>query len=262
MKLSEFLDKINLIAPFDLAEDWDNIGLMTGDLNCDIRKVGITLDPVSEAVIAAAENNCQVLLCHHPLIFRALKKLDLNRDPGRAVKEAVKRDVNILAAHTNWDCVTGGVNTELAKLINLDEISPLDVNSGLGAKGFLKEDLGLKGFMDLVKKAWNLTHIDFYFNKNLDLENLKIKRVALCGGSGAEFWSLARDFNADIYLTADMKYHELIDANRAGLNIALIDHGEMERASLPEFMRKLKELCAGLEFILLDVKALNERIVF
>lgn len=262
MKVSEFLERLNKIAPFDLAEQWDNTGLMLGDLNSEVKKIAITLDPVSEAVIKAHENNCQVLLCHHPLIFKPVKKLDLNTDFGRVVKFAVKNDIAIIAAHTNWDIVTGGVNTELARLINLENLAPLDVETRLGVSGVLSEPLDYKNFILKLKKAWSLTHVDFYapFDFNFDF---KIKRVALCGGAGAEFWPLARALNADIYITADMKYHELIDANRAGLNIALIDHGEMERASLPELERKLKKICGGeLEFILLDIKALNNRISF
>ena len=82
----------------------------------------------------------------------------------------------------------------------------------------------------------------------------------MCGGSGAEFWPLAKNFGADIYLTADIKYHELIDAVKAGLNIALMEHGEMERASLPELINKLKAVCGNaIEFCLLDVKALVKR---
>ena len=84
----------------------------------------------------------------------------------------------------------------------------------------------------------------------------KISRVALCGGSGAEFWRAAKLHNADIYLTADMKYHELAEATGAGLSIGLCDHGEMERASLPKLAEKIS--ASGLEVIMLDIKALNK----
>ncbi|MBQ3626643.1 MAG: Nif3-like dinuclear metal center hexameric protein, partial [Synergistaceae bacterium] len=170
-------------------------------------------------------------------------------------RAAIKNNIAVIAAHTNWDIVEGGVNTELAKLISLNNIRALDLESGLGACGVLSGALDYKEFLNRVKAAWGLSYIDYY-----KANNNKILRVALCGGSGAEFWPLAKNFEADVYLTADMKYHELIDANKSGLNIALMEHGEMERASLPELIRKLKNICGDeIEFKLLDVKALVKR---
>ena len=255
MKVKEFINKLNEAAPFELAESWDNPGLMTGDLNLKVNKIAVCLDAVEEAVIKAAEDNCEILLCHHPVIFRAIKKIDFETEQGRVLRAAIKNNIAVIAAHTNWDIVEGGVNTELAKLISLNNIRALDLESGLGACGVLSGALDYKEFLNCVKAAWGLSYIDYY-----KANNNKILRVALCGGSGAEFWPLAKNFEADIYLTADMKYHELIDANKSGLNIALIEHGEMERASLPELIMKLKNICGDeIEFKLLDVKALCRR---
>ena len=255
MIVRDFIDKLNSVAPFELAESWDNPGLMTGSLDLNINKVAVCLDAVEEAVIKASENGCEVLLCHHPVIFRAIKKIDFETEQGRVLRAAVKNDIAVIAAHTNWDIVDGGVNTELAKLIDLKDVKALDAETGLGAAGVLSEAVSCEEFLNRVKAAWGLSWIDYY-----RANNNKIKRVALCGGSGAEFWPLAKNFGADIYLTADIKYHELIDAVKAGVNIALMEHGEMEQASLPELVNKLKAVCGDeIEFCLLDVKALVKR---
>ncbi|MBQ9565457.1 MAG: Nif3-like dinuclear metal center hexameric protein [Synergistaceae bacterium] len=254
MKVRELLRKIDEIAPFSLAEDWDNVGLMVGNLEAETSRVGLSLDPTSEAIAAAAERGCQVLLAHHPLLFHPVKKLDLNADPGRAVREAVRRDVAILAAHTNWDCVEWGVNGTLARLLGLVEVTPLDSETGLGAKGLLPEPMALEPLMRRIKDAWDLSHLDGYVLPEKDASRLS--RVALCGGAGSDFWPAARAWGADLYVTADMKYHELMDANRAGLAIAVADHGEMERASLPELARRLSAF-GDFEVLLLDAKGLN-----
>ena len=102
--------------------------------------------------------------------------------------------------------------------------------------------------MKRVMSAWGLSHIDCYGHTE------EIMRAALCGGSGAEFWREALHKKADIYLTADMKYHEIADAVNEGLAIGLINHGEMERAAIPELARKISE--CGTETVILDVKAL------
>lgn len=252
MRVRNLLGLIDQIAPFSLAEEWDNIGLMVGDLGAEVRRAAVALDPTVQAVVSAAEAGCEALLCHHPLLFHSVKKLDLNAGPGCAVREAVKRDVAILAAHTNWD--KAGVNAELARLLGLQGTEPLDPGSGLGLFGELPEPTLLEELLEQVKAAWGLTHIDAYAPPAGI-----VSKVALCGGSGGSLWPAARAQRADLYITADMKYHELMDANDAGLAVAVADHGEMERASLPELARRLGELMAedGVKVILMDTRGLS-----
>ena len=225
MRVSELLRHIDSFAGFSLAEEWDNSGLLVGSPDAECVKVGVCLDAVSEAVFAASEEGCNVLVCHHPLIFRAVKHITDESEQGRTILEAVRRGVNIIAAHTNWDKARGGVNDTLAGLLELREVEPLDAESGLGVVGVI-EASELEEFLLRVKASWGLSHIDCYGVAE------RVVRVALCGGSGSEFWRLAKSKGADIYLTADMKYHELIDAAQEGLTIGLINHGEMERAIL------------------------------
>ncbi len=258
MNVREFLYLIDKIAPFNLAEDWDNSGLMVGDYKAAVKKIAVVLDPSVEAVKLAAKNNCDVLLCHHPLIFRPVKKIEFNDNTGAIIKQAVINGVNIIAAHTNWD--KAGLNVSLAKLLGLEKISAPDPEKPFLIQGALNEKISLKSFLTHIKNSWNLTRLDCYA-KNYDAE---ISRAALCGGSGAEFWRAAKFFNNDIYITADIKYHELIDANNSGLIIAVPEHGEMERASLPELVNLISSVDENheLEIILLDSKALTPPLRF
>ena len=247
MKVRDLLNHIDTFAPFELAEEWDNSGLQVGSYDAEVNRIAICLDAVPEAIIQASEKCCEVLLTHHPLIFRAVKKINADTELGRTIFEAVNRRINIIAAHTNWDKAEDGVNATLAKLLGLSEIKPLD---DFGLIGKLENKLETEKFLEHVKSSWNLSRLDFYSGGN----DLKISRVALCGGSGADFWRAAKLHRADIYLTADMKYHELIDATRAGLAIGLADHGEMERASLPELENNIK--AGGFETKLININAL------
>ena len=241
------MNHIDTFAPFALAEEWDNSGLMVGSFEAEASRVGICLDAIPEAVIKASENKCDVLVCHHPLIFRGLKKINIDTDTGKTICGAIKRGVNIIAAHTNWDKADEGVNATLAELVGLKETKPL---GEFGVVGKLDDKVETEKFLELVKKSWGLSRLDFYSETMPE----KISRVALCGGSGADFWSAAKLHRADIYITADMKYHELIDATHAGLSIALCEHGEMERASLNKLAEKIS--ACGVETVLLEVKAL------
>ena len=249
MKIKELLSVIDSFAPFNLAEDWDNSGLMLGSLESEVRGVAVCLDAVHEAVIKASENNCNVLLCHHPLIFRGIKSINLDSEQGRTIQEAVKRDVNIIAAHTNWDKASEGVNFQLAKSLGLNNIEALD---DFGLSGILANSMNSREFLEHVKRVWNLSRLDYYASSH---DSQKISRVSLCGGSGSEFWRAAKKLGSDVYITADMKYHELIDATREGLNILLVEHGEMERVSLPALANKISD--NGIKVLLLDIKALT-----
>lgn len=246
MNVSGLLRHIDTFAPFELAEEWDNSGLIVGDYSAEVKRIAVCLDAVSEAVISADELGCNVLAVHHPLIFRAVKNITLNTEQGRTIFEAVRRGINIIATHTNWDKTAGGVNDILGALIGLKHPESL---GDFGVYGVIIPKMKLKTFAEHVKSSWGLSHIDIYAGTNKI-----ITRVALCGGSGAEFWRSAKRIGADVYITADMKYHEISDAVNEGLSIALCDHGEMERVSVLQLANKL-EGC-GIETVILDVKAL------
>ena len=253
MKIRDLLNYIDTFAAWSLAEEWDNSGLQIGSYDAEVKRVGLCLDAVPEAVIEAEKQNCEVLLCHHPLIFRAIKKINIDSEPGRTIFEALTRKINIISAHTNWDKAEEGVNMTLANLLGLVDIKPLD---DFGLIGKFENKIETEKFLELVKNSWNLSRIDFYSEEKPE----KISRIALCGGSGAEFWRAAKLHKADIYLTADMKYHELIDATRAGLSIGICDHGEMERASLSKLAEKISAY--GVETVIFNVNALFKPLRF
>lgn len=249
MKVSGLLRHIDTFAPFSLAEEWDNSGLLVGNYDDEIKRIGVCLDVVSETVIEAEELGCNVIVAHHPLIFRPVKNITDQTEQGRTILEAVRRNVSIIAAHTNWDKAKGGVNDTLSVLIHLKNVESL---GDFGVWGILSPRMKLKQFAEHVKSSWNLSRLDIY-TKN---RPVSVSRVALCGGSGAEFWQSAKAIGADVYVTADMKYHELSDAVNDGMTIALCNHGEMERASVSQLAVKL-EGC-GIETVMIDVKALPQ----
>ena len=251
MNVKEFLNTLNKIAPFEIAENWDNSGLLVGDYNAPVQKIAVVLDTTPQSIKLAAENNCNVLLCHHPLIFKALKNINTNSLTGRAIQIAIKNDVNIIAAHTNWD--KAGLNFNLAELLGLENICVPDLEKPFLVQGVLNQKMPLEKFLTHIKNSWGLSRLDCYAENY----NHSISKIALCGGSGSEFWRTAKHFGNEIFITADFKYHDLIDATHSGLIIAVPEHGEMERASLPELVKKIKELANELEFIILDTRALN-----
>ncbi|NLL37080.1 MAG: Nif3-like dinuclear metal center hexameric protein [Fretibacterium sp.] len=256
MKVRDLLRGIDEVAPFSLAAKWDNVGLMIGDPESEVHRLAIALDPLPEAIEEARRMGCQALLTHHPLFFNPLRSLNLATDPGRAVEAAIRCGVAVLTAHTNWDSVRAGVSWTLAELLGLRDIAPLEPAAdkdgafGLGAVGLFEEKKPLAVCLNQMKTAWNLTQIDCYASPNCC-----ILKVALCGGSGGDLWPRALEHRTDLYITADMKYHSLLDATRAGLSLAVVDHAEMESVSMNALAQRLERL-EGLELMLLNVRGL------
>jgi len=255
MKVQDILSKIDAAAPFQKAADWDNVGLMIGDPQWEVSRLGITLDPLPEAIEEAFHKGCQCLLSHHPMFLEPLRRIDLSTGPGKVIQMAIKAEMAVLSAHTNWDGAEEGVSHALGKRLELGTIVPLarheDGAGGMGAVGNLPAATLLWDALGRIKKAWNLSRLDYYGERDCS-----ILRIALCGGSGGSLWRLALEAKADLYVTADMKYHDIMDCVRSKLNIAVVDHAEMENVSLFELARCL-EAPGELEVVLLNDRGLK-----
>jgi dinuclear metal center YbgI/SA1388 family protein len=326
-KVSDIVGIINVLAPFCLAEEWDNSGLQVGNPAAPAGKIMVALDPGRNAVEAAVAARCQLLLTHHPLIFRPLKKISAADPLGRLLSLSISNDLAIISLHTNFDIADGGVNDLLAerlgvlccaplKVTFVDELVKLsvfvpkgyeervmealfrfsgvignysdcsfqtggigtfkplqgaepflgefgkreyaeeirievllrkgDMNAairsliavhpyeepaydlypllnkgkaaGMGRIGELPEALTLAEFAHRVKKRLCPDGVRFVG----DAERL-VRKVALCGGSGASLLREARNQGAEVLVTGDVKYHEAREAEELGL--ALVDAG-------------------------------------
>ena len=228
VKTKDILELLNIIAPFDIAEDWDNSGLQAGNLNWEVKKIMIALD-VSRGVMTAAKNaNCDLVLTHHPLMIQPAKSIDFNQMPGSAIEIAARYGISIISAHTNLDKAIDGLNDYFATKIGIQKTEvfcmdyPLSMQSdkrtGMGRIGTLKSKTPLKQVIHQIKERLDLS----YLRVTGDME-LPVGCVAICTGSGG---SLIDDFlrsKADVYITGDIKYHEARRVEEASK--ALIDVG-------------------------------------
>lgn len=234
MKLCDVVSLIEKRMPLTWSEEWDNSGLLVGDPDSDIVKAGIALDVTEETVLKATRSGCQLLVTHHPIIFRPLKNIIPDRPAGKAMVTAIKNGLSLYAAHTNWDSSPEGVNFTLAELLGLDEIEPLappadgSSSRGMGAVGEIMMPMPLDTVMKLIKERWCLSSCTGYGSRSA-----MIRKIALGGGSCGDMWPKAAEKGASLFVTADMSYHNRQDALNCGLKLLDVDHGEMERASLP-----------------------------
>ncbi|MBR4837873.1 MAG: Nif3-like dinuclear metal center hexameric protein [Bacteroidales bacterium] len=226
-KISEILGCITEMAPLHWQESWDNAGLLVGDANMLIDKALVTLDVTESVIDEAVENGFHLVISHHPVIYKPLKHLLPENTIERTIIKAIKNDVAIACMHTNLDNSYLGVSKWLADKLgvkNLEVLEPMkveeDVVTGGGMVGYLDEALDEKDFLAMVKKnlgASALRHSDFL--------GKKIKKVAVCGGSGFFLLDNVKRCNADAYVTADVKYHDFFNADG---RLLLVDAGHYE----------------------------------
>lgn len=247
MLLSEIIKRIEDRCPASWAEEWDNPGLNAGAYDIDIKKISIALDVNRHSISEVLNNGSNMLLTHHPSIFRPLKNIRYSSSDPTAVVTAIKNDIALYSMHTNWDVSPEGVNVILGNLLKLNPPSPLiktindDKVWGLGCIGTLADEQNPEEFFRSVKAKLKLPDTIMYKAKTTK----KINRVAVAGGSCGDLWSEALNNGADVFITADISYHQREDALEAGMSVISCDHGKMEYISLnklSDIVRELTEL--------------------
>ena len=226
MTVKDILNCITEVAPLQWQESYDNAGLQVGDFNAEIHKALICLDITEEVVEEAIAKRCDLIISHHPLIFRGLKHLTPKTYIERAVMKAVKHDITIISMHTNLDNSYFGVSRVLAERLGLKNLHFLQPSTaepelcGVGMMGELDSPLDETDFLNLVSDTIGSSCL-----RHSALTGHNIQKVALCGGSGVPFLQDAIRQEADAYLTADIKYHDFFIPEG---NILLIDGGHFE----------------------------------
>ena len=247
--LQEILMLIDEIAPFSMAEEWDNSGLQVGDPQQEIGKILVALDPTVKTLQIASEIGAQLLLTHHPLIFKPLSNITQDTYPGDVLFESIQKGVSIVAAHTNLDAARMGINHMLSDLLGLLNAEPLEERGDPGnrATGFGRIG-NLKKPTDLAVLTENVKNLLGNLNpKVLGQKDQEILRVAVMGGAGGSYISLAKKKGADVLITGDVRHHEALEAQ--ALNLALIDAGHFhtEKAALRRFTDFFRIKIEGME---------------
>ena len=151
------------LAPYELAESWDNVGLLCGDRAQEVTSVLCALDVTETVVQEAVERGAQLVVAHHPAIFTSVSRVTSDDTTGRVLRYAIKHDISIICMHTNADCAEGGVNDALASALFLTNVVSMEAgeNGMLGRVGDLPREMQPREFA-LYVKAVSYTHLDVY----------------------------------------------------------------------------------------------------
>ncbi|MFO7494946.1 MAG: Nif3-like dinuclear metal center hexameric protein [Desulfobacterales bacterium] len=236
------------IAPARLAESWDNVGLQVGHRGWPVETVMVALDPLTAVVAAACRAGAGMLVTHHPLVFKPLKRLDLETPLGAILDMALKHRLAIFAAHTNLDSAADGLNDLLARQIGLTPVgalAPADDHpacasrEGLGRVGLLPEALPLEALARQVQNRIQAAQVRYAGKKDL-----AVKRVAICSGSGSSLLETFAASGCEAYISGDLRYHDARWAEEAGRGLIDIGHFASEHLVVADLAERLQ---AGLD---------------
>jgi len=220
------------LMPSNLAEDWDNVGLMLGRRGKTVKKILLALDLTKEVVEQAISQKADLIVTHHPAIFKKLKCVVDNDWQQDLLLTLAENGIAVYSAHTNLDCVSTGVNDVLAKLLKLEDTDVLDDSNGLGRIGVV-EEMALADYAQLVKASLKADYVI------VGDAGKPVHKVAVCGGAGSDLIDIALAKGADTLVTGDVKYHSAQQAVFSGLNIIDAGHQPTELPVLDKLADRL-----------------------
>ena len=237
-KVADIVDAMNRFAPVELAEDWDNVGLLVGNSSRDVSKIIVMLDLDEKGLKEAFEVGADMIITHHPFIMSKLSNIT---DP--VILGLIENRISVCSMHTNLDCADGGVNQVLAEALELEEIEPIMFGDFI-ARGGLVNKTSMGAFMTKVKRTLNISSLRYVGEKECTVE-----KVCVVGGSGGDFIEEACAKGFDTIVTADVKYHQAQLAEKLGMNVIDAGHFETENPVIYKVARYLREVFADVEVI-------------
>jgi len=245
VKVKEVLSALEKFAPLPLQESWDNAGLQVGLTEAEVSGALLCLDVTEKIIDEAVSKGCNLVVSHHPLLFRGLKTISDLTDVQRTVMKAIEQKVCVVSMHTNMDNAQGGVNFRIAEKLGLKDVTFMsakkvgDVECGSGVIGTLEEPMAADDFVLKVKKAF-----DVECALTNELLQRPVSRVAICGGAGDFLLDEAVAAGADAFITGEMHYHQYFGYEQK-IQICVIGHYQSEQFTTEVFRDIIQKECPG-----------------
>lgn len=237
-KVKDFYGYLNSIAPFETQEDWDNSGMLVGDMNAEVKKAAVVLDITHEEIKKAKAIGADLIISHHPVIFNPIKSVT----KGSVPYELVASSINALCCHTPLDIADGGTNDSLAELLGINVTRADDPILRLGT-------VEPTTAQELAGKIANTLNTKVRYAD----AGKKIKKIAICTGAGCSLIEAAGEIDA--FITGDASHHNFLDCVQAGITLIAAGHYETEIIVVPVLVKKLQAQFPDIEII--DIKQEN-----
>lgn len=251
MKIKEVLSALERFAPLPLQEGWDNAGLQIGLTEAEVSGALLCLDVNESIVDEAIEKGCNLIVSHHPLLFKGLKTISDGDYVQRTVMKAILNRIAIVSMHTNMDNAKGGVNYKIAEHLGLHDVEFFaeksgNIEAGSGVVGLLPEPMSATAFIQLVKERFGVKCAQCN-----ELLLRPINKVAICGGSGDFLLGDAIVQGADAFITGEMHYHVYFGQEQK-IQICVIGHYESEQFTSEIFKSIIEDECPGLPVMIAE----------
>ncbi|CDA92531.1 dinuclear metal center protein YbgI family [Ruminococcus sp. CAG:563] len=237
-KVKDFYGYLNSIAPFETQEDWDNSGMLVGDMNAEVKKAAVVLDITHEEIKKAKAIGADLIISHHPVIFNPIKSVT----KGSVPYELVASSINALCCHTPLDIADGGTNDSLAELLGINVTRADDPILRLGT-------VEPTTAQELAGKIANTLNTKVRYAD----AGKTIKKIAICTGAGCSLIEAAGEIDA--FITGDASHHNFLDCVQAGITLIAAGHYETEIIVVPVLVKKLQAQFPDIEII--DIKQEN-----
>ena len=238
-QLGIICDHLESLAPVRLSAEWDNVGLLAGDRQADIRRIMTCLTITADTVAEAVKREADLVVVHHPLPFHPLKRLTDDTPEGRYLLELLAARIHIFSPHTAWDSAAGGINQILAEGLGLADIAPLlpdeiDPEVGEGRCGVVAGGGQVAEIVNRVKEFLKVHQIRLVGDPQRE-----INRIAVGCGSAASFMAAAKDCNCQLLVTGEATFHHCLAAEASGIVLLLAGHFASERFSMQALAESL-----------------------
>lgn len=249
MRCSEVIEQLEHLSPRFYAESWDNVGLLAGRRDKDVRRIYLAVDATDKVINEVLLSDTDMLITHHPLLFSPMKSITTDDFIGKRLVRLLRNDISYYAMHTNFDV------THMAEIacdyLNLEARSVLDVTYesetgryGIGKNGIFRAPMSLRDCGELVKDRFHIPSVRVFGDLNSNIQT-----VAITPGSGKSTIKAALKAGVDVLITGDIDHHEGIDANAQGLAVIDAGHYGIEYIFVPYMEEYLRKACGGVEII-------------
>lgn len=248
MKIKQVLSALEQFAPLPLQESWDNAGLQIGLTEAEVSGALLCLDVTEDIIDEAVSKGCNLVVSHHPLLFRGLKQVADANDVQRTVRKAIKHDIAVISMHTNMDNAAHGVNWKIAERLGCSDITPKSdaPHASQWVMATLPQPMNAEDFIHLVKQRF---HVQCAMCNQL-LQR-PVNTVAICGGAGDFVLDEAIAAGADAFITGEMHYHQYF-GHEQDIQICVTGHYQSEQFTTEIFQKIIRDNCPGLNTVIAD----------
>lgn len=225
-KVKDVIKVIENFAPKILKEDFDNVGLMVGDKEKEVKKVLLALDCTLDVIEEAKEKSIDLIITHHPLIFKKPNSITTETLLGKKIIKLIQNDISLYSSHTNLDSAKNGLNETIVKVLGFEKSEILELNKnsrkdkkdGIGRLVTLDKEIYIEDLIKQVKEKLNIKALRVVLGTN------SINKIAIINGSGQDFFDIAIKNGANCIITGDTTYHYASDYKEMGITIVDVGH--------------------------------------